>query len=456
MKMEEVYQYIDNNMEKSVQDLQELLRIPSVAAKNQCLDEGAECVIRLMKQAGIEDARGISVNDGPQVVIGSVIVNEKYKTLLCYGHYDVQPAEPFEEWISPPFDANIIDGKIIARGATDDKSGVMAFIKAYEAFRAVYGEPPVNLKFIFEGEEEIGSPHLDDFMIQYGDLLKADGMHCLDGGVNASKVTPEIDLGLKGILYIELIAHGANRDNYSGNAAMLDNPAWELVHALASIKDKDGKIIIDGWYDDFIEPDETDIDLIRTICEETDEKDLLENLGVDHFANHKSMFEVLCERYYGATATINGLVSGYTGEGSKTIVPASAMAKIDFRLPAGFDDLRQLERLKTHLAKHGFGDLEVRSLAGRGYPYKVPVSEPLSQAIIAASNEIFGIAPIVHGMTQEDIIKHHLGMPVVLTGFGPADCNLHAPNEYMSLDYYQRGIKFAASIMNRYADYNDK
>ena len=130
MKMEEVYQYIDNNMEKSVQDLQELLRIPSVAAKNQCLDEGAECVIRLMKQAGIEDARGISVNDGPQVVIGSVIVNEKYKTLLCYGHYDVQPAEPFEEWISPPFDANIIDGKIIARGATDDKSGVLAFIKA--------------------------------------------------------------------------------------------------------------------------------------------------------------------------------------------------------------------------------------------------------------------------------------------------------------------------------------
>lgn len=449
MEIEKVFDYIDEHIDETIADFQEYLRIPSVSARGEALDEGAECTKKLMEKAGIPDIQLLEAG-GPQVVVGADVKDPEKKTLLCYGHYDVQPEDPVDQWISPPFGAEIVDGKIIARGATDNKGGVLAFIKAYEAFQKVAGKAPVNLKFFFEGEEEIGSPHLDDFCIRYGDLLQADGMHCLDGGVNPSRLSPEVELGLKGILYVELIVKGPKKDVYSGSAAMVENPVWRLVHALNTLVDEKGQILIEGWYDDYEPPTQTDLDLIRREVEETDEKALLEHFGVDHFAFGKSMFEVLSERHYGGTATINGIVGGYTGEGSKTIVPSQALVKIDFRLPPNLNDEKQLEKLKAHLKKHGFDDVEVRCLSGRGYPYKVPITEELAQVIIDASTQIFGAAPAIYGLTQEDIIRHHLGLPVVLTGFGPADCNLHAPNENMTVEYLKKGIKYAALIMYKY------
>ena len=234
MEIEKVFDYIDEHIDETIADFQEYLRIPSVSARGEALDEGAECTKKLMEKAGIPDIQLLEAG-GPQVVVGADVKDPEKKTLLCYGHYDVQPEDPVDQWISPPFGAEIVDGKIIARGATDNKGGVLAFIKAYEAFQKVAGKAPVNLKFFFEGEEEIGSPHLDDFCIRYGDLLQADGMHCLDGGVNPSRLSPEVELGLKGILYVELIVKGPKKDVYSGSAAMVENPVWRLVHALSLI-----------------------------------------------------------------------------------------------------------------------------------------------------------------------------------------------------------------------------
>jgi len=449
MSIEKIFEYIDAHIDETVRDFQNYLRIPSVSARGQALKEGALYTKKLLEEAGVPDIQLLEAG-GPDVVVGNDSAFTDKKTLLCYGHYDVQPEDPVDQWIAPPFSADIVDGKIIARGATDNKGGVIAFAKAYEAFKKVEGKAPVNLKFLFEGEEEIGSPHLDDFCIKYGDILEADGMHCLDGGVNPSRLSPEIELGLKGILYVELIKHGPKKDVYSGSSVMVENPVWRLVHALSTLVDEKGKILIEGWYDDYVPPTETDLDLIRREVEETSEKALLEHFGVEQFAYGKSMFEALSERHYGSSATINGIVGGYTGEGSKTIVPSSALAKMDFRLPPDMNDKKQLEKLRSHLDKHGFGDIEIRCLSGRGYPYKIPITEALSQVIIKASTEIFGCAPAIYGLTQEDIIRHHLGMPVVLTGFGPPDCNLHAPNENMTIDYLRKGIKYAALIMYEY------
>lgn len=450
MSLEKVFKYIDDNMNRFVEEFQEFLKIPSVSARGEALDECADFCESLMKKSGVDTVEKLKAG-GPYVLYGKTMIDEKAKTLLCYGHYDVQPEDPLDEWISPPFEANIIDDVIYARGAVDNKGGVMAFLKAQEAFKAVMGRAPLNLKYIFEGEEEIGSPHLDSFCIKYGDKLKADGMHCLDGGVNPSRLSPEIELGLKGILYVELISKVAKQDNYSGGAALVENAAWRLVHALNTIMDVNGKILIEGWYDDYLPPTKEDLDLIKKEVQETSEEELLKHLGVGKFGYDRSMFEALKERYYGGTATINGIVGGYTGEGGKTIVPAKAKAKMDFRLPPNFNADKQLKRLEKHLEKNGFKDVEVVCLTGRGYPYKIPITEDLAQAIIESAEEIFGNCPSIHGLTQEDIIRHHIGLPVVLTGFGPPDCNLHAPNENMPLDYFNKGIKYAAMIMDKYS-----
>jgi len=450
--LKDIYKYIDDNMDRFVEEFREYLRIPTVAARHEGYEEGAAATEKLMKDAGIDGVEQLfPTTGGPAVLYGNCHVDDNKKTLLCYGHYDVQPEDPIDQWIVPPFSAEMIDGTIYARGATDNKGGVMAFSKAVEAFKQVRGQVPVNLKFLFEGEEEVGSPHLGQVCIEYGEKFECDGMHCLDGGVSPSKLSPVIELGLKGLLYVELICRGPKKDVYSGDSAMVENPVWRLVHALSTLFDTNGNITIDGWFDDYMPPTYEDLELIRAEVAESDEQTLLDYFGVKEFAYGKSLYEVLTTRHYGGTATINGIIGGYTGEGAKTIVPAEVKAKMDFRLPPNFNDEKQLKRLKDHLERRGYGDIEIRCLSSRGYPYKVPVSEDLAQVIIEAATEVFGNAPAVYGLTQEDIIRHYLGMPVVLTGFGPPKHNLHSPNENMTVEYLNKGIKYAAAIMYKYS-----
>ncbi len=450
--MQRILDHIDTHHAEAVEALRQLLRQPSISAQQIGLDACAELLRQQMQRDGIEDARILPTDGGPGVVLGSLHNPAAEKTLLCYGHYDVQPPEPLELWHSDPFAAEVRDGVIYARGATDNKSGCLAFTRAAKAFLETRGVPPVNLIFLFEGEEEIGSPHLEDFVWRHRDALLCDASIGLDGGVDRTSLKPEVHLGIKAILYVELHVRGLTQDIWSGRAQTVKSPVWRLVQALATLFDPDsGRVLIDGWYDDWLEPDEDDMRFLREEAAVFDRVEYRRQLGASHLSSDDDL-ELLKRAHYGASANICGLQAGYTGPGSKTIVPAEAMAKLDFRCPPRLEPARQFEKLTRHLAVHGFDDVEVRLVNARKNPYKVSSREAISRATIRAAERVFGTPPIVHGVSIQGIIMLAIPHPAVLSGFGAPDNNLHGPNENMPIERYRQGIAYAAAIMEEYAN----
>ncbi len=448
--MQDIYDYIDAHSDEYVRDLQTLVRQPSISAQNVGLRECADLVLKLMHDDGL-DARLHELDGGPPVIIGHMTSPRSERTMLCYSHYDVQPPEPLDAWThGGPWSAEIVDGVLYGRGSTDNKSGVLAFNKAAKAFLAVRGELPVNLKFIVEGEEEIGSLHLGPWVEAHPDLLRADGMHCLDGSVDASTGLPDIDLGLKSVMFVELVARGANRDVHSLNFPLLPSPAWDLVHALATIMDRNRRILIDNWYDGLWELQDEDYQQLEDKNRRVDLNDLKREWGISEFALGRDGVDAIRARAYEPTANIAGMIAGYTGPGSKTIVPNEARVKMDFRLIPNIDPEQALERLRQHLDRHGFGHIEV-TFRGMGEPpYKISVREPMAQAVIAAATEVYGEVPIVNGVSAEGTILKHVWIPCVLTGFASTGGNLHAPDENIRVDHYLKGIKYAAAIMEQF------
>lgn len=448
--MRDIYAYIDAHADESIRDLQRLVQQPSISAQGVGLEECATLVRDMMLADGL-DARLYDLDGGPPVVYGAMASPRSAKTLLCYSHYDVQPVDPIELWQHGPWSGAIEGGRLYGRGATDNKSGVLAFNKAAQAFLAVRGELPVNLKFIVEGEEEIGSMHLGPWVAANPDLLRADGMHCLDGGINPTTDSPDVELGLKSVFFVELIARGANADIHSLNFPMLPAPAWDLVKALNTILDDQRRIRIEDWYDGLYELQDEDWDALRDEQARTDLDDLRREWGIREFALGRDGIDVLKARRFEPTANISGLTSGYQGPGSKTIVPCEARAKLDFRLPPHMRADQAHAKLRRHLDHHGFSHIQIET---RGEwpepPYKISVKEDISQAVIAAAHEVFGKPPVVAGVSAEGTILRHVWIPCVLTGFAQPDCNLHAPNENISLSHYIRGIKYAAAIMERF------
>lgn len=448
-ELQAVFDWIDAHRDEAIADLQELVQQPSVSAQNIGLEECADLVVDLMARSGLP-ARAYPVEDGPPCVIGQ-LPGAIERTLLCYAHYDVQPPEPIDEWTYPPYSATLALGRLWGRGATDNKSGVMAFIKAASAWVACAGQPPVSLKFITEGEEEIGSVHLGPFIEANPELVRADAMHCLDGGVHPSAMVPDVDLGLKSVLFVELIARGANRDIHSLNAPLVPQPAWELVRALNTLVDENRRILVEGWYEGLWALGEEEMGQLEENARRLDLDTLKEEWGIDEFALGRDGIEALKARAYEPTCNIAGLTSGYQGPGSKTIVPNEARAKLDMRLPPLIDPEKAVEKLRNHLQSKGFGHIEVR-IEGRipEPPYKISVREDISQAVIAAAERVFGAPPVVNGVSAEGTILKHVWMPTVLTGFAQPDCNLHAPDESIDLEHYIKGIKYAAAIMWEY------
>jgi acetylornithine deacetylase/succinyl-diaminopimelate desuccinylase-like protein len=453
--MQDIYDWIEAHREEEVAELQELLRQPSISAQKIGLDECADLLTAQMHRNGFANARRIPVPGGPDLVYATAQADKPdAKTLLCYGHYDVQPPEPLEKWIEPPFAANIRDGVIYARGATDNKSGVLAHVRAARAFREVRGAPPVNLIFLFEGEEEVGSPHLEQWVLNNQDLCQCDASIGLDGGVHRTSYKPEIHLGIKAILVVELRVKSHEVDFWSGRAQLMkaQSAPWRLVHCLSSIFDADGRILIEGWYDDLLPPDEDDMYYLREELEHFSREELRRQFGLSRDFPFDDDVELLKAMHYGASCNINGLVAGYTGEGSKTIVPTEAAAKLDFRCPPNLEPVDQLKKLEAHLEKHGFDDVEIVLRAARPNPYKTPVREAISQSIIHAAERVWGEPPVVAGVSTQGIIMIHVPHPAVLSGFGAPDNNLHAPNENMPIDRFMQGIKFAATIFQEFAE----
>jgi acetylornithine deacetylase/succinyl-diaminopimelate desuccinylase-like protein len=448
--MQDIYDYIDAHADEYIRDLQTLVRQPSVSAQNIGLRECAELVLRMMHDDGL-DAHLHELDGGPPVIIGHMTTPRSAKTMLCYSHYDVQPPEPIEAWThGGPWSAEIVDGVLYGRGSTDNKSGILAFNKAAKAFLQVRGELPVNLKFIVEGEEEIGSIHLGPWVEQNTELLRADGMHCLDGSVDTATGLPDIDLGLKSVLFVELIARGANRDIHSLNFPLVPAPAWDLVRALNTIMDANRRILVEGWYEGLYELQDEDYQQLEDKIKRVDLNAMKAEWGISEFALGRDGIDAIKARAYEPTANIAGLISGYTGPGSKTIVPNEARAKMDFRLIPHLDPAKAIEKLRAHLKKHGFDNIEVKYEARSEPPYKISVKEPMAQAVIAAATEVYGELPIVNGVSAEGTILKHVWIPCVLTGFANPGANLHAPDENIRIDNYIKGIKYAAAIMEQF------
>jgi len=445
--LRDVYAWIDAHVDEAIGDLQALVRQPSVSAQDVGLRDCAMLVRDQMQRDGL-DADLHELEGGPPLVFGQMPSPRSSKTMLCYAHYDVQPAEPIDAWThGGPWSAEIVDGVLYGRGATDNKSGVLAFNKAAKAFLATRGELPVSLKFLIEGEEEIGSLHLGPWVERNAELLTADGMHCLDGPVDIATDLPDVDLGLKSVLFVDLVVRGANADVHSLNFPLLPAPAWDLVRALGTILDQDRNILIDGWYDGLYELNDEDEEQLRVKADRVDLGAMRKAWGLDEFVRGRDGVDAIRARTYEPTANIAGLVSGYTGPGSKTIVPNEARAKMDFRLVPNMDPFSALDKLRAHLDAHGFEHVEIESTERAEPPYKISVHEDMSQAVLAAAERVYGEPPIVNGVSAEGTILKHVWIPCVLTGFANPGANMHAPDENITLESYVKGIKYAAAIM---------
>ncbi len=441
--MEKVLAYIDAHQDEYVELLQRFCRQPSVSATGEGMTEMVKLVCEELRRIGIEPT--VFPTNGNPILYGFLPGDSK-RTFGFYGHYDVQPVEPLEEWKCDPYAAEVVDGAIVARGTVDDKNGIAAKICAVDAWQKVYGSLPCGVKFFIEGEEEVGSPNLETFAKEHRDLLECDGFHWESGWKDPDEY-PQIEFGEKGMLYVELRVRTTATDSHSGQASLVANPAWRLVWALSTIKGPDEKILIDGFYDDIIPLTQMDIDILDQ--DPFNEELYKKTAGIDSFINGLTGKELLINHYYQPTANIAGICSGYTGQGSKTVLPCTAFAKMDFRLVPGQDPMRILDLLRAHLDKHGFSDIEIECHS-TAEAYRSDPNSVFAKAVTSALNKLFG-GTIIHytlaGTTPMPVFCKADNIPVASFGGTSIDGGAHAPNEFVYVQSYIDEIKMDAAVM---------
>ena len=441
---------VDERRDGLLEELGDFLRMPSISAQADASDGGfrgcAEWVARKLEEAGAK-AR-IMETDGHPVVYAEV--GEGPGTLLSYGHYDVQPPEPLDLWESDPFEPSVRDGALYARGVADDKGDVLARIQALRLYQEEHGPPPFKIKFFIEGEEEVGSPNLAPFVRQNADLLAADA--CLwEGAMKDEAGRPLIFCGTKGMAYVELRARGASHDLHSMYGGIAPNPAWRLVQALRTIKDESGEITLDGLDELADPPSEKDLEAISRIP--FDDAALRAAWGVEALDRDLSGEDALREMLLRPTANIAGLLSGYTGPGSKTIVPSEAFVKMDFRLVSGQSPGPVMELIRSHLRKHGFDDVEVVDLHGVEAA-KTPVDAPVVRTAVGTWEDLGHEAvvyPTIGGSGPTSLITTELGIPTIMTGsVANSNSRLHSPNESVRVDDYFEAVAYFARFFERF------
>ncbi len=442
--------YVASNRERFISELQDFCRQPSVAAQNMGMREMAGKVLARLRGLGV-DARLIEVGTGFPVVYGEI--GSGPRTLMIYDHYDVQPAEPLDLWETPPWQAAIRDGKVYARGVADNKSELIGRIQAIESWLATEGPLPLKIKFVIEGEEEIGSPHLAQFAAENRALLTStDGCLWEFGGKDIHE-RPTLTCGLKGIFYVELHAQGAKRDLHSSVAAIVPDPAWRLVWALNSLKDENDRIQIEGYYDHVRQPNEMEMEAIKRIP--FDEEAERENYGIKEFIGGLHGLDLEKKLYYDPTCTICGLYSGYIGEGSKTVLPNHAFAKIDFRLVPNLTPHIVVDLLRKHLDRSGFADIEIRDIEEGEEVARSPLDSAIVQAAVRAARSTYAQDPIIYptsaGSGPMYPLCQALGIPAVSAGCGYHDSRAHAPNENIRLADYMEGLQFIHDLVKEFA-----
>lgn len=454
-RMSDVLKHLETNRQRHVDELVDFLRIPSVSAKSEHREDvrrAADWLIERMLEAGLEKAE-IYPTEGHPVVVGEWRRAEGAPTLLIYGHYDVQPAEPLEEWSTPPFEPTIRNNKVYARGAVDDKGQLYLYLKAVEAHLSTRGSLPVNLVFLIEGEEEVGSPHLEAFLVQHREDLACDAVLISDTGMFAPGL-PSITRGLRGLAYMEVRVQGPAGDLHSGAyGGAVVNPANALASIIAQLHDKDGRVTIPGFYDDVLEVDDAERGRISALPFE--EETLRSEVGASELAGEKG-FSPLERLWIRPTLDVNGLLSGYTGEGAKTVLPARAMAKISMRLVPDQDHRDIEEKFAKHirsLAPPGVR-VEVEALHG-GQPWHADPKDPIFEAAARALESSFGRSPVFiregGSIPIVQAFQDTLDAPVVLMGFALPGSNMHAPNEWFSLENFEKGTESIALLFDEVA-----
>ena len=447
-QMARVDQYIDEHVSEFLQDLADLCAFPTVAAQNQAIDETAEFTAKLLEKYGFSAT--VMPSAGNPMVYGE-LNGSSDNTVLCYNHYDVQPAEPLELWDSPPFEATERGGKLYARGVVDDKGHIVCRLAAIAALNAVYGEAPCSVKMLIEGEEEIGSMSMEAFIEEHRELLSgADGCLWEFGGVDFED-RPEIVLGMRGDVYVELRAKTISHDAHSGlGGSIFPNAAWRLTWALSTLKDQDERVLIPGWYDDVREPTDREMELLRRLPRS--DESLKKAFGIDSFLKNVEGVEMLRQQLFEPTCTIAGIGSGYQGPGSKTVLPAEAMAKVDFRIVPDQEPDDLVAKLRTHLRELGFGDIEVIQHGG-SRAARVDSDEPFVQMVIETAREVYGKEPVVSptsgGSGPMDPFVRLLNVPISNVGIGYANTLVHSPNENMRISDFVKGAKQTARVMAR-------
>ena len=451
--MQAIIDHIGSRRDEYLDELQTFLRIPSVSTDSthrQGMQRAAEYVKEQLDRSGMTTE--IVPTEGHPIVYGERIEHADRPTVLIYGHYDVQPVDPIDLWETSPFEPDIRNDRLFARGSADDKGQMFIHFKSTQAFLEVAGELPLNIKFLIEGEEEIGSPNLQPFVDSRLEQLKADAVLISDSTM-FSKETPSIAYGLRGLSYLQIDVQGPARDLHSGSfGGPVANPAFVLSQILASLKDENDRVLVPGFYDRVRELSSEEKAAFASLP--FDEEAYRADLGVKKLAGERG-YTTLEQLWARPTLEVNGLLSGFTGEGAKTVLPSRAMAKVSMRLVPDQDPDEIDELFESHVMAQTPETVSVKvAPMHSGKPWVASLDHPALQAAANAVEAGFGKRPVFQreGGTIPivSIFQEMLGIPTVLMGIGLPDENAHAPNENLYLPHFFNGIKASAYFMAEY------
>ena len=446
----QIFKFIDNNLNELISELQILIRQPSISAKNEGIEECAKLVAKTLKKSGIS-SEILRLKKGVAPLIFGEVKSKQNpnKTLLFYNHYDVQPVEPLDLWNDDPFSGKIKGNKIFGRGSSDDKGELITRIKAVEAFLRTKGDVPCNVKFLIEGEEETGSANIDNYLKKYQKKFSCDGVIWEFGYVD-SKNKPIIGLGMKGLLYVELIKEESKIDAHSSLAVIIKNPAWRLIEAVSTLRNSSGKILIKDWYKEVKPFSKKDIELLK--AEPIDEISFKKEFGIHDFVGNKKGLDIKKALAGNPTCNIAGMVSGYIGPGAKTVLPSRAVIKLDFRLVPNMNPKKQIERLKKHLKKKGFGDIQVVVYHGEEAA-RTDSLNPFVNIVQTSADKIFGksILNVSNAGTgpMHSFVKF-LKAPCISIGSTYIFSKIHSPNEFTRIDLLQKTTKCICVILEKF------
>jgi acetylornithine deacetylase/succinyl-diaminopimelate desuccinylase-like protein len=403
----------------------------------------------MLKEIGAK-TRTLQLEGVAPLVYGEIRSSKSSKTVLFYNHYDVQPEEPLELWSSPPFKPEVRDGRLYGRGVSDDKGELVSRLKLIESYVKVDGEPPCNVKFCFEGEEEVGSVHLHDYLTKDHDLFKADAVFWEFGETDLTG-RPIVSLGMKGMIYLEFILKSLEADQHSSTAAVLPSAPWRLVRMLNLIKDENERILVPGWYDAVENLTDEEVGLINDSV--FDEKEYLTSHGAKSFLGSMSVPQVKKALVQRPTANIAGIWAGYQGPGSKTVLPKEIHCRLDLRLVPNQDPADLLDKLRRYLVENGYGDVEIKleSMEPAG---RTNSRDPLAKAALKAGEEVWGKKPNVEvsspGTGPLYLFTRDYKASAISIGVSSTDSGMHAPNEHLRLDYFEKGILWFARTLDCY------